>query len=223
MQIPSTRIIACAALACCVLTACNQPSSTEGKSKAQADTASAPVQKVERSDPAKAPNINPAPLGLELGYATEGDLLALPGAKALEKDQGANKINGGTSYYAKEKLEGFGINGLKEIYFLFNKQQKLDAVLMVLPKGSDKDANAGNFKEVLSMLSGKYTLVRKNVPFVGDSSATLKHGDSQITLDAPHLNFDMQLMYASNDFFAKRMAYLENAEKQAAEQKKSKL
>jgi hypothetical protein len=53
-------------------------------------------------------------------------------------------------------------------------------------------------KPICKALAGKYKLVRKNQPFVGDAQATFRQGDSSIELDAPHLSFSMTLSYMTN-------------------------
>ena len=64
---------------------------------------------------------------------------------------------------------------------------------MTLPK---------SVKPTFEMLRKKYTLVSKQIPFVGDSSARFSQGASVILLDAPHLSFEMTLSYLSETLLA---------------------
>jgi hypothetical protein len=84
---------------------------------------------------------------------------------------------------------GLEVEGLSEITLIFDKSDKLAAVLMTLPKQEGMgDMQNGVFRKTLNTLSGKYKLVEKRVPFVGNSYAKFRQGDNIIELDAPHLS-----------------------------------
>ena len=88
---------------------------------------------------------------------------------------------------------------------------------MTLPKQEGMgDMQNGVFRKTLATLSGKYKLVEKRVPFVGDSYAKFRQGDSIVELDAPHLSFNMSLRYLTNDLQAafNRQSEAEKAGKQ---------
>ncbi len=78
------------------------------------------------------------------------------------------------------------------------------------------DVQSSGFKKTLATLSGKYKLVEKRAPFVGDSYAKFRQGDSIVGLDAPHLSFNMSLRYLTNELQASfnRQAEAEKPEKQ---------
>ena len=128
---------------------------------------------------------NAAPLGLELGVATYAQVKQQVGGKTSLSDAGTNKYSGGKMLQGHG--DGFGIEGLSEITFIFDQSEKLAAVLMTMPKDS--------FQPTLSALTKKYKLVAKEVPFVGNASAKLQQGDSVIELNAPHLSFEMSVQY----------------------------
>lgn len=131
---------------------------------------------------------NAAPLGQELGVATYAQVRQRVCGKTDLSDAGINKFSGGKML--RGNGNGLGMAGLSEVTFIFDRTDKLAGVMMTLPKDS--------FKPTLKALSAKYKLVGSVVPFVGNASAKLKQGDSIIKLDAPHLSFEMQVLYLSN-------------------------
>lgn len=131
---------------------------------------------------------NAAPFGQELGIATYAQVKQQIGGKSSLSDAGMNKYSGGKMLQGNG--DGLGIEGLSEVTFIFDKNDKLAGVLMTLPKES--------FKPTLKALSAKYKLVSSEVPFVGNASAKLKQGDSVVELNAPHLSFVMQVLYLTN-------------------------
>jgi hypothetical protein len=138
---------------------------------------------------------NAAPLGLELGIATLTQVKKDIGGRSALGDGGTNRYTGGPML--KGGGDGLGIEGLSNIVFIFDREQRLAGVIMTLPKGGMDDKN---FNRTLDMLAGKYKLVQKQVPFVGNKSARLRLGESVVELDAPHLSFDMELRYLTDKF-----------------------
>jgi hypothetical protein len=150
---------------------------------------------------------NAAPLGFELGVATSAQVKQQIGGKTSLSDAGTNKYSGGKMLQGEGS--GLGIEGLSEITFIFDQSDKLAAVLMTLPKGS--------FQKTLSALSGKYKLITKEVPFVGDASAKLQQGDSVIDISAPHMSFQMTVSYLTKNL---KQAFKQQAgSEQAAKEK----
>lgn len=140
--------------------------------------------------PAFAANV--APLGLEIGVASLSQVRAKIGAQTRLQDAGSNAYSRGKML--KGGGDGLGIEGLQEITFIFDAQDKLDAVLMRMSKD--------RFKEVYAFLKGKYKVKSERIPFVGDSYARLAQGDSVVELEAPHLSFEMDVRYLSNKLMA---------------------
>jgi hypothetical protein len=150
---------------------------------------------------------NAAPLGLELGVATYAQVKQQVGGKTSLSDAGTNKYSGGKMLQGNG--DGLGIEGLSEITFIFDASDKLAAVLMTLPKDS--------FPKTLSALSGKYKLIEKQVPFVGNASARLQQGDSIIEMNAPHLSFEMSVSYMTKGL---KQAFTQQASNERAAKEK---
>lgn len=129
---------------------------------------------------------NAAPLGMEIGVAKYDQVKAEIGKTTELADDGVAALTGGKMLSGAGK--GLEVNGLNKITFIFDKSDVLQAVVMTMAK---------DFKPTYGMLSKKYKLVSKKVPFVGDSEATFSQGDSVILLEAPHLSFSMILTYQS--------------------------
>lgn len=150
---------------------------------------------------------NAAPLGLELNVATYAQVKQQLGGKTSLSDAGTNKYSGGRM--VESNGDGLGIDGLSSVTFIFDKADKLAAVLMTLPKDS--------FAKTLSALSGKYKLLEKQVPFVGNASAKLQQGETIIELNAPHMSFQMTVMYATQ---ALKQSFTQQASNERAAKEK---
>lgn len=162
---------------------------------------------------------NPTPLGLELGVATLAQAKQTLGGKTRLGDAGINAYSDGKML--KGDGAGLDVEGLSEITLIFDKSDKLAAVLMTLPKQEGMgDMHNSVFTKTLNTLSGKYKLVEKRVPFVGNSYAKFRQGDSIVELDAPHLSFNMSLRYLTNELQAAFNRQSE-AEKSAKQRKQA--
>ena len=128
---------------------------------------------------------DPSPFGLEIGRTTIKDLKA----KYRCQSSGINQYSGGEMYDIMASEITF--DGLATCRVIFSKDGKLLAVLTTLPKTK--------FDYLLSTLKSKYRLVKSTVPFVGDKSAKFIDGNTEVTLDAPHLNFTMEMNYINKD------------------------
>ncbi|WP_152555797.1 hypothetical protein [Ferriphaselus sp. R-1] len=142
---------------------------------------------------------NAAPLGLELGVVSYAQVKQQLGSKTVLSAAGTNQYSGGRMLQSDGA--GLEIEGLSEITFIFDRTDKLAAVLMKMPKGDGMgDLESSNFKRTLNTLAAKYTLDEKRVPFVGDAYAKLHQGDAIIELSAPHMGFGMELRYFTTSF-----------------------
>jgi hypothetical protein len=148
---------------------------------------------------------DPAPFGLEIGKTTIKEMKE----KYKTTSAGQNKYSGGDMYSIDPSQIDF--EGLQEVTTIFSKEGQLLAVLTQLPK--DK------FEYLYESMGKKYKLVSKEIPFVGNKSAKFINGNTEITLDAPHLSFEMKMNYISKDlqkaFEAQRAT--ENANKKSKE------
>ena len=145
---------------------------------------------------------DPAPFGLEIGKATIKDVKA----KYSAQKTGISKYSGGEMY----DISGINFDGLQKATVIFSREGKLLAVLTTMPKSK--------FDSLLSALSNKYQLVSKQIPFVGNKSAKLVDGNTEITLNAPHLSFQMEMNYINKDFWK---AYKAQSNKEREQKKKS--
>ena len=145
---------------------------------------------------------DPAPFGLEIGKATIKDVKAKYSAQKI----GINKYSGGEMY----DISGVNFDGLQKATVIFSTEGKLLAVLTTLPKSK--------FDSLLSGLSNKYQLVSKQIPFVGNKSAKFVDGNAEITIDAPHLSFQMEMNYINKDLWK---AYKAQSNKEQKEKRKS--
>ncbi|WP_395476476.1 hypothetical protein [Rickettsia endosymbiont of Pantilius tunicatus] len=150
---------------------------------------------------------NPKPIGLELNKTTLEEVKEKYKVIRME----ANKWNG-TNYYIDTKDIDF--KNVSSALIICNDDNIVQAVILVMDKN--------NFNELLGMLSEKYTLKEKNIPFVGNKSAVFIDGNSTIILDSPHLNFNMDLTYITNEFYSKYLDKLQH-EKQLEKEKKKDL
>ena len=145
----------------------------------------------------------PAPFGLEIGKATINDVKA----KYKTTHAGTNKYSMGDMYTLEVSQLNF--DGLQEATLVFSKENVLLAVLATLPNHK--------FDSLMEGMSAKYKLVSKDIPFVGNKSAKFVNGKTEITLDAPHLSFEMNMNYISKEL---DKAYKEQSSKERQQKQK---
>jgi hypothetical protein len=129
---------------------------------------------------------NAAPLGVELGVATYDQVKTQIGKLTDLTDAGANKFSGGKVLASTG--HGLDVDGLVRVLFIFDKSDVLQGVVMTLEH---------NFKATFDLLKRKYKLVSKQTPLPGYGQARFAQGASVITLEAPHMSFEMTLSYLS--------------------------
>ncbi|MCK9454736.1 tetratricopeptide repeat protein [Sulfurimonas sp.] len=127
-------------------------------------------------------SVNPAPFGLKIDEATYSESIK---KYPLYEDAGINKYSNGKMIFIK--VDQLHFDGLKEAKLIFSQSEKLQGVLLTLPKEK--------FDDLYSSLSHKYTLVDKNIPFVGDKYAKFVEGNTIIELKALHIGFQTTLQY----------------------------
>lgn len=131
---------------------------------------------------------DPAPFGLEIGKTTPESLQE----QYRAEQSGLNKYTMGPMYTVDPSQVGF--EGLQELTLIFSRNQKLQGVLATLHKN--------RFDRLYKMLRGKYQLVSKKIPFVGNKSAEFRDGQTDVRLNAPHLSFEMSMHYLHSDLVA---------------------
>ncbi|PHS13148.1 MAG: hypothetical protein COA86_17490 [Kangiella sp.] len=127
----------------------------------------------------------PSVFGMELGKTTETQLKE----KHRLNHTGTNKYTNGNMYSVP--TSGIDFSGLKEVTAIFNTNGKLMAVLTTLPKSK--------YDYLKKALGGKYKLTNEKKAFVGDKSSTYRSGSTEITLEAPHMSFDMTMNYITDE------------------------
>lgn len=132
-------------------------------------------------------NANPKPLGFEIGVATYENI---KDRFYSSRDEGINLFTNGHMLSVNSiELE---VDGLQQAFFIFNDDKTLAAVNLKFDKNK--------FDEITSQLSKKYKTIKKIRPFVGNCYAKYKNDRSTITVDAPHMSFEMNVLYAHDNF-----------------------
>ena len=135
------------------------------------------------SEPARA-------LGFEIGKATVAEVRQGMSERAgPPRDSGTSAVTGGELLIFDADRT---MAGMKEEVFVFDAEGRLAAAALTLSKDC--------YDEVLKALRAKYTLVDEQRPFVGNRSARFKAGEVEIVVDAPHLSFDVAVLYATPAF-----------------------
>jgi hypothetical protein len=128
-------------------------------------------------------------IGVEIGVTTPEQLSQSVGGKGKLQSKGTNKYSGGEMYASGG--DGYGIEGLTEVTYIFDGQKKLAAVLMDLDKS--------RFDAINKALSAKYKATAQQRPFVGDQYVRFQTADAVVELSAPHMSFAMTVNYVRND------------------------
>ena len=128
---------------------------------------------------------DPTIFNMELGRTTESQLRSM----YKVKHAGINKYSGGNMYSVPASAIKF--DGLQEVTAIFDAKGVLIGVLTTLPKSK--------FDYLNQALSGKYKRVSQSIPFVGNKSVKYRDGGTEITLDAPHMSFEMSMNYIRDD------------------------
>lgn len=149
---------------------------------------------------------DPKPLGFELGKAT------------IEDVQNTYKTtDAGISVHTEGKMLNVdayevGLQDLQKVLFIFNSDGTLSVVDMTFRKTK--------FDELYGQLNKKYKLVKKQIPFVCNKYAEYKNGKSTVKLDAPHMSFELDVIYGQNSFF-KTMKEVNNRQEQQRKDKQA--
>lgn len=131
-----------------------------------------------------------APLGFVVGKATLKEIKdGVPGSAKLS-NEGTNRYSKGPMFKAKGRA--FDIEGLQDVWFVFDEREVLVGVQMTMAKN--------DFDRVYQNLAGKYRLVSKDIPLVGNKYARFQQGDIVIEFNAPHMSFEMEVVYRTIGF-----------------------
>lgn len=137
------------------------------------------------------PALAAGPFGIELGKTTLQDI----GAHYKITSAGNNYWTDGPMYRVTD-ISDLGVSDLTDFRIVLNKDDVVVATLLKFPKSKFGDLN--------SYAAERFKLVEKTIPFVGNKTARYRDGDSIISLNAPHLRFDMEMDYVHDSFIETR-------------------
>lgn len=129
-------------------------------------------------------------VGLEIGVTTVDQARQLLRSAGV-KQRGISQLTNGPML--ESNGDGLDIAGLKSVLALFDDQQRLAAVMLTV--------NKDRFGEIARLMAEKYSVVSQRRPFVGNAFVRMKSGDVRIEIDAPHMSFEMTVLYGLNSFW----------------------
>ena len=184
-------------------TACSQPDTASSTPRTDIDTHTpTQIQKITETKEIKnwpeddANKTGTAILGFKLGDSTfESVTRKLSGWDEL----GINRYNDGKMIATNGN--GYGIDDLQKVTYIFSSKNTLDAVLMQIDNRNSKMNNEGFKKFKGYILEKGYQQISNQEPFVGHQYAEFKTPSGNlIEIDAPHLSFDLNINYQTADF-----------------------
>lgn len=132
-----------------------------------------------------------APLGFVLGSATLAQVKAeLRGITQLES---AGIHDDSEGPMLRGDGAGLDIEGLKQISFIFDPQERLVGVIMKMSNG--------RFDDVYSHLASKYALESKDTAVFGNKYIRFAQDNGVVEMDVPRWSFDMEIRYLTHDLF----------------------
>lgn len=130
-------------------------------------------------------------LGFELGVSTLEQVNFQLAKKMGKLSAGTSELTGGPRL--KTNGAGYGIYGLTAVSYIFDRDQKLAAVVM--------DMTKSNFNRTYDSLAGKYKLTPKQRSGIGALYAKFEATGGTIELDGTQQGIEMQARYVRNDVF----------------------
>lgn len=152
---------------------------------------------------------NAAPFGVELGVATMEQVKTTLGPNVKSEDSGPNAYTKGPMF----DVDGttLDVEGVQKVRFVFDRSNVLAGVIVLMNKDP---------KGLYKTLSAKYKPVSNKIDnFMNYGSARLEKGDSVILIEAPHLDFSMEVDYLTRSLFA---SWQKSTAEEAASKKKRK-
>ena len=151
-------------------------------------------------------------LDVELGVSTVEDVRKIASAAGKVQNDGTNGWTQGPSLVVQQG--NYGIEGLQMVRYIFDTSNKLAGVSMTMEKQ--------RFGDIFDLLAGKYKLVKKVRPHVGDTYAKFSAPDATIEVDAPHMSFQMEVRYMTPAFLKAWEDGVKKQTQQKQSQEKSK-
>ena len=96
-------------------------------------------------------------LGVEIGKTTMTQVKAQLNKATKIMETGHNRYSDGPQFSTNGA--GYEIDSLNKVLYIFDREQKLAAVMMTMGKN--------RFEDISSFLASKYKVTKKVVPFVG--------------------------------------------------------
>lgn len=125
-------------------------------------------------------------LGYTVGQSTFQEVKgSLRERGATPREKGASAHAGGPMLEASGR--SLGIEGLQTAFMIFDPQDRLAGGLLTL--------NKSRYDAVVTAMKEKYTLVREVRPHVGNRRAEFRADGALITVEAPHMSFEMTVFY----------------------------
>lgn len=148
---------------------------------------------------------DPTIFNMELGKTTESQLKSMYNAHHA----GTNKYSNGNMYSLPTSAINF--EGLQKVTAIFDTKGVLVAVLTTFPNSK--------FDYLNKALGDKYKRTSQNIPFVGNKSASYRDGGTEITLESPHMSFEMTMNYIRDDLMRSfnQQSQTEKRQKQKSE------
>lgn len=148
-------------------------------------------------------------LGYTIGQSTYAEVKhSLQQRDASPRDKGTSSHAGGPMLEASGR--SLGVEGLHGAFIIFDAESRLAGGLLTL--------NKSRYDAVVQTLKKKYTLVREIRPFVGNRLAEFRADGAYITVDAPHLSFEMTVLYRTPSV---RVSMEREAEAEAANRRRT--
>lgn len=147
-------------------------------------------------------------LGYTVGQST------LEEVKASLRERGGAPRDHGISTHSRGPMlvagspEDLGVEGLRGALLIFDTDNRLTAGQLTLGKH--------RYDAIVAVLKGKYPLVGEQRPHVGNRRADFRAGDHLISVEAPHMSFEMTVSYRSTGF----QKSMDEAIRREAEQKR---
>ena len=149
-----------------------------------------------------------SPLGFTLGQTTLAEVERL-----LPRDKIKQRVG-------RASLEvdpaAFEFDGLEQVTLIFDADQHLAMVQLTIDKR--------RFRDVVDDLHAKYSVHRESIDkFMQYGEALFSSGDNLIYLDAPHLSFSIDLIYAIHAWWPEMARSIEENKAKQRQQERGKL
>ena len=151
-------------------------------------------------------------IDVELGVSTLDQVRKIASSSGKVQNSAINPWSQGPTLTVRNG--DYGIESLRSVEYIFDSSNKLTAVVMYVGKE--------RFEPIVDTLAGKYKMTRKVQPFVGDQYARFSTLDGLIEVDAPHMEFVMEVRYMTIGFQRAWVDGVKSRETQQRQQEKSK-